>query len=97
MNRRIIEQALPMLIAGAALAGIPLRGLAQETPTSAIRQMIELQLNSRATEAAPAGVPGLEAGRLVLPPAARATPAPRQAGAVSTAPAMPNAAARPLP
>ena len=60
--------------------------------------MIELQLNSRATEAAPAGVPGPEAGRLVLPPPDRAAPAPRQAGtAPGASPAMPNAAARPLP
>lgn len=96
MNRRMIEEALLMLATGAALAGIPLTGIAQDAPTSAIRQMIEMQLNSHATEPAPAGVPGMEASRLILPAPVRGTQAPRPAGTAGTAAPMP-AAARPLP
>lgn len=90
MRRGTIEDALLMLMTGAALASIPLSGIAQEAPTSAIRQMIEMQLNSRATEPASPGVPGLEAGQLVLPPPVRATPGSRLGGATGPAPAMPT-------
>ena len=65
--------------------------------------MIEMQLNSRATEPAPPGVPGLEAGRLIPPPPGAGPQAALPATAMPPAPivspiASPLAApARPTP
>lgn len=86
-----------VLLAATVLSLPALPAAAQER--SAIRQMIEMQLNSRATEPAPPGVPGLEAGRLIPPPPGAGPQAALPATAMPLAPiASPLAApARPTP
>lgn len=90
-----------LLLAATALSLPALPAAAQER--SAIRQMIEMQLNSRGTEPAPPGVPGLEAWRLVPPPPGAgpqsALPGAAMPLAPTTAPMAAPAAvpARPMP